>query len=73
MESFTFYANKPSENYHKIDMLLFVTMILLWGLGIFTLYVCSQNFAIRAFGNPLYFVKRQLLCSAVGFVLFAGL
>ena len=72
MNQFTFYANKPSQNYNKVDIWLLCSILLLWGLGIFTLYVCSQNFAIRAFGNPLYFVKRQLLCSAVGFVLFAG-
>ena len=72
MDQFTFYANKPSQNYNKVDIWLLGSILLLWGLGIFTLYVCSQNFAIRAFGNPLYFVKRQLLCSAVGFVLFAG-
>ena len=71
MNQFTFYANKPSQNYNKVDIWLLGSILLLWGLGIFTLYVCSQNFAVRAFGNPLYFVKRQLLCSAVGFVLFA--
>lgn len=72
MNQFTFYANKPSQNYNKVDIWLLGSILLLWGLGIFTLYVCSQNFAVRAFGNPLYFVRRQLLCSAVGFVLFAG-
>ena len=72
MNQFTFYANKPSQNYNKVDIWLLGSIFLLWGLGIFTLYICSQNFAIRAFGDPVYFVKRQLLCSAVGFVLFAG-
>ena len=72
MNQFTFYANKPSQNYNKIDIWLLGSILLLWGLGIFTLYICSQNFAVRVFGNPLYFVKRQLLCSAVGFALFAG-
>ena len=72
MNQFTFYANKPSQNYNKIDIWLLGSMLLLWGLGIFTLYICSQNFALRAFGNPVYFVKRQLLCSAVGFIFFAG-
>ena len=72
MNQFTFYANKPSQNYNKVDIWLLGSILLLWGLGIFTLYVCSQNFAVRVFGNPLYFVRRQLLCSAVGFVLFAG-
>ena len=72
MNQFTFYANKPSQKYNKVDIWLLGSILLLWGLGIFTLYVCSQNFALRAFGDPVYFVKRQLLCSAVGFVLFAG-
>lgn len=72
MNQFTFYANKPSQNYNKIDIWLLGSMLFLWGLGIFTLYICSQNFALRAFGNPVYFVKRQLLCSAVGFIFFAG-
>jgi len=71
MSQFTFYANKPSENYHKIDMGLLASMLLLWGTGIFTLFVCSQNYAERAFnGNSFYFVTRQLVCSAFGFVLF---
>ena len=72
MNQFTFYANKPSQNYNKVDIWLLGSILLMWGLGIFTLYICSQNFAMRAFGDPIYFVKRQLLCSAVGFVLFAG-
>ena len=72
MNQFTFYANKPSQNYNKIDIWLLGSMLLLWGLGIFTLYICSQNFALRAVGNPVYLVKRQLLCSAVGFIFFAG-
>ena len=72
MNQFTFYANKPSQSYNKIDIWLLGSILLLWGLGIFTLYVCSQNFAIRAFGDPMYFVKRQLLCSVVGFALFAA-
>ena len=70
MESFTFYANKPSENYHKVDMLLFVSMILLWGLGIFSIFICSQRLGSNRFGNPYYFVSRQLICSFAGFLLF---
>lgn len=70
MNQFTFYANKPSEEYHKGDMWLFASILLLWGLGIFTLFVCSQNYADRVFGDSLYFMKRQLISSAVGFVLF---
>ena len=60
MNQFTFYANKPSQNYNKVDIWLLGSIFLLWGLGIFTLYICSQNFAIRAFGDPVYFVPSGL-------------
>lgn len=70
MESFTFRANKPSQDYNKVDMWLMASILLLWGLGIFTLFACSQNYAARVFGDSLYFLKRQLISSAVGFVLF---
>lgn len=70
MSQFTFYANKPSETYHKIDMGLLTSILLLWGLGMFTLFVCTQNYAGRAYVDTLYFVKRQFICSIVGFVLF---
>lgn len=66
----TFYANKPVENYHKVDLWLLISILLLWGLGIFTLFICSQAFAERMFHNSMYFVNRQLICSAFGFVLF---
>lgn len=71
MEGYSFYAKRPGETYHKSDMWFFVSVLLLWGLGIFTLFVCSQNYASRVFnGDSLHFVKRQLICSAVGFILF---
>jgi len=66
----TFYANRPVENYHKVDIWLLISILLLWGLGIFTLFICSQSFAERMFHNSMYFVNRQLICSALGFVLF---
>ncbi len=68
MPQFVFRADKPSQNYHKVDMGMFASILLLWGLGIFTLFVASQNYAERAFGDSLLFVKRQLICSCVGFV-----
>lgn len=71
MNQYDFYAHKPSENYHKSDIWLLVSMILLWGLGMFTVLVCSQGYAARFFNNDsYYFVKRQLICSAVGLALF---
>lgn len=70
MNQFTFYANKPSEDYNKIDIWLFVSILMLWGLGIFTLFVCSQNYAARVFNDSLYFIKRQLISSVIGYVIF---
>lgn len=69
---FTFYAHKPEEKYHKSDIGFLISVVLLWGFGLFTLFVCSQNYASRFFGNDsFYFVKRQLACSLAGFLLFA--
>lgn len=74
MSSFTFRANKPVENYHKSDMFFLITVIILWGLGIFTLFVSSQNYADRMFnGDTFKFVKRQLITSGIGLVFFVFL
>ncbi|MCR5723984.1 MAG: putative lipid II flippase FtsW [Treponema sp.] len=42
--------------------------MLLWGLGMVTLYICSAGFGQRVFGDPLHFVVRQLLSSMLGFL-----
>ena len=71
VNKYNFTAQRPSEGYHKCDIGFLVAVLLLWGLGIFTMFFCSQNYAARFFDNDaFYFVKRQLVCSAVGFVLF---
>lgn len=66
MDDFTFSAAKPVEKYHKIDIWLVISIILLWGLGIFTIYFTSPV----GKGSPFRFVGHQLIASAVGFVLF---
>jgi cell division protein FtsW len=76
MDNYLFFADKPLEQYHKSDSGLIACIILLCGLGIFTLSVSSQTYAMRMFGDPLYFVKRQLICMVgglVGLLLFASL
>ena len=71
MNQYDFYAHKPSENYHKCDIWFLISVLLLWGLGMFTIFVCSQGYAVRFFNNDsFYFVKRQLVCSVAGIVLF---
>ena len=69
---FKFFADRPLEQYRKSDPLIFVSMILLLGLGILALAICSRHNALAYFGDSLYFVKRQLLCVLLGtFVFFA--
>ena len=71
MNQYDFYAHKPSANYHKRDIWFLISVLLLWGLGMFTIFVCSQGYAARFFNNDsFYFVKRQLVCSVAGIVLF---
>lgn len=70
MSSYSFSADRPLQSYRKCDTGFLIAIILMWGLGIFTLFVCSQNFASNLTSDPYYFLKRQLICSAVGFVGF---
>ena len=68
--NFAIFADKPLEKYKQCDISLILLSLLLWGIGIFTLYVCSGSYGLRAFNDSLYFVKRQLISSALGFMLF---
>ena len=71
MNQYDFYAHKPSEKYHKSDIWFLISVLLLWGFGMFTIFVCSQGYAVRFFNNDsFYFVKRQLVCSVAGIILF---
>ncbi len=69
MNDFNLYMEKPVETYKKSDPALIVSILLLWGIGMVTLYICSQNFAIKLYGEPMHFVTRQLISSVFGFVL----
>lgn len=68
--NFNILADRPLEQYKKCDVSLILLTVLLWGIGLFTLYVCSGNYGVRAFNDSLYFVKRQMVSSCMGFVLF---
>lgn len=68
--NFSIVADRPLEKYKKCDISLILISVLLWGIGIFTLYVCSGNYGMRAFNDSLYFVKRQMISSLLGFMLF---
>ncbi len=68
--SFDIIADKPLEKYKKCDLSLVFLTFLLWGIGIATLYISSTSFGMRGFNDPLYFVKKQLISSCIGFMLF---
>lgn len=71
MSSYQFIAQRPMEKYHKVDLGFLIATLLLWGLGMFTVFTCSQSYAVRFFnGDAFYFVKRQLICSGAGLLLF---
>lgn len=67
MGKFQFYAEKPVGEYRKADPLFIVSVLLLWGLGIFTLFIASSSTANRIFKNENYFVMKQLIWSVIGF------
>lgn len=68
MGSYSFFADRPMEKYKKSDAGFLISVILLLGLGLFTLYFCSQNAGYRMKGDSFYFVKRQGICALVGLV-----
>lgn len=68
--NFSIVADRPLEQYKKCDISIVLLTFLLWGIGMFTLYVCSGNYGERAFNDSLYFVKRQMISSGMGFILF---
>ena len=52
----------------RTDSGLAASIVLLLGLGLITLYITSASYASRIFGDPLYFIKRQSISIALGFV-----
>ncbi len=69
MSEFSFKADRPVGSYGRSDIFFIISVLLLWGLGIFTLYVCTPYTAERLFGDRYYFVTRQLVWSGIGFAL----
>ncbi len=66
----TIFAEK-SYSSQSVDTGFVVSVILLLGLGLVTLYASSVSYATRAFDDSFYFVKRQLISAGIGlFLLF---
>lgn len=70
MSEYVIHADKPILPYKKSDTLFFISVLILWGLGIFTVLICTQGVGERFFGNRYYFLWRQLAYSVVGFIGF---
>ncbi|MBQ1628901.1 MAG: cell division protein FtsW [Treponema sp.] len=70
MGSYSFFADRPVDQYRKSDVGFSVAVILLLGFGLFTLYFCSQSYAARIFDDSFYFIRRQAVCAVVGLVGF---
>ena len=70
MAELNFIPERSSEIYRKSDTSFIISVILMWGIGIFTLFVCSSASGQKIMNDSMYFLKRQLIASLVG---FAGL
>lgn len=70
MHNFNFFAEKSVSSYKKSDTGFILLVVILWGIGLVTLYLCSAAKGESGFGSSFYFVKRQLVSSLAGFVFF---
>ena len=70
MADYNFVPERSSVIYRKSDTSFIISVILMWGIGMFTLLVCSANYGKATHDNAFYFFNRQLIASGVG---FAGL
>ena len=60
------FAERTLIKGRYIDVSLVVSIILLWGLGLLLLYVCSAEYGKKQFSDAHYFINRQLIVSGVG-------
>ena len=70
MHNFNFFAEKSVSSYKKSDTGFILLVMILWGIGLVTLYLCSAAKGESGFGSSFYFVKRQLVSSLAGLVFF---
>jgi len=60
-------VNTKSQNKNEPDLILFVTVFLLIGLGLAMIYSSSAVYALKYYHDSFYFLKRQLLWVILGF------
>ncbi|MBQ3671792.1 MAG: FtsW/RodA/SpoVE family cell cycle protein [Treponema sp.] len=71
MKNFKFFTDKPLARYRMADSAIIILTILLWGIGMFTLYFAVSGDAISKgwlSSEALAPVKKQFFSSVVGFV-----
>ncbi len=51
----------------EIDLVLFITIMILAGIGIAMSYSASAVYAMKMYGDSFYFLKKQLLWFLIGF------
>ena len=73
MAGYSLKSDRPMGSYRKSDSLFLICVLLLWGLGIFTIFVCTQSVGERFFNNRYYFLYRQLFYSVPAFAGFVFL
>jgi len=56
----------------EADIVLFVVVFILAGMGIAMSYSASALFAENTFGDNFYFLKRQLVWCIAGFLVFTS-
>ncbi len=66
MDNFTFYAERPNDSYRRTDPFFIVSVLLLWGLGIFTSFFCTSAKSEALTGGKYYYLTKQLIWSAIG-------
>lgn len=71
MGDYKFNIDKPVGRYNKSDSGFLISVILLLGLGLFTLYFCSQSVGLRFFNDSFYFIRRQAVSVFVGVLGFS--
>lgn len=74
MKDFKFFADRPLAKYRTADSAVIILTILLWGIGMFTLYFALSGKAILNMdfsADASILIKKQFISSAIGFVFMA--
>lgn len=67
MSGFTFYAERPTDSYRKKDPLIVVSILLLWGLGLFTIFFVTPQYSLKNYSGKYHIFIKQLIWSGIGF------